>query len=51
MGAPTRLADYELAAPAVDKVIEQLEQHQMVALGENKDVTLDVSRQILMAAL
>ncbi|RUO40098.1 NADH-dependent alcohol dehydrogenase [Aliidiomarina taiwanensis] len=51
MGAPTRLADYGLDESAVDAVIKQLEQHNMVALGEKKDVTLDVSRQILMAAL
>lgn len=51
MGAPTRLADYGLDESAVDTVIDQLERHNMVALGENKDVTLDVSRHILMAAL
>lgn len=48
---PTRLSAYEIKADGVDGVIRQLEAHGMTALGEHKDVTLDVSRRVLEAAL
>jgi NADP-dependent alcohol dehydrogenase len=51
MGVPTRLSAYELGMEAVNKVIEQLETHGMTKLGEHADVTLEVSRRILVAAL
>lgn len=47
MGITTRLADYDLPLQAVDNVVARLEAHGMTALGENKDVTLEVSRKIL----
>lgn len=51
MGVPTRLADYGVTADAVDAVIAKLEHHKMLKLGEHGDITLEVSRKILTAAL
>jgi NADP-dependent alcohol dehydrogenase len=51
MGVPTRMADYGIQADAVDALMAKLEQHGMFRLGEHGDITLDVSRQILTAAL
>ncbi|WP_033063072.1 iron-containing alcohol dehydrogenase [Pseudomonas sp. GM48] len=48
---PTRLVDYGLGEEAIEAVIEKLSAHGMTQLGEHQDVTLDVSRQILKAAL
>ncbi|WP_372626862.1 iron-containing alcohol dehydrogenase [Arsukibacterium sp.] len=51
MGVPTRLADYGIAADAVDKLVAKLEANGMLKLGEHSDITLDVSRQILQKAV
>lgn len=51
MGVPTRLADYGIAADAVDKLTAKLEQHQMLKLGEHGDITPEVSRLILQRAV
>jgi NADP-dependent alcohol dehydrogenase len=51
MGIPTRLGAYGLAADAIDVVIRQLEEHGMSKLSEHGDVTPDVSRRVLEAAL
>lgn len=51
MGVKTRLSDYKLGAESVDKVIAQLKSHQMIKLGENGDVDLEVSRKILELCL
>src|SRR5690554_1702029 len=50
VGAPTRLQDYGIGTESIDTVVDQLERHKMVALGESSDVTLEVSKQILEAA-
>src|SRR5690554_3166064 len=50
VGAPTRLQNYNLGEQAIAAVVKQLEQHNMVKLGEHRDVTLAVSQQILEAA-
>ncbi|RJG06224.1 alcohol dehydrogenase [Noviherbaspirillum cavernae] len=47
MGVKTRLSDYKLGSGNIDEVLQQLESHRMVALGEQRDVTLDVSRKVL----
>ena len=41
----------EIAEDQIDGLIERLEQHGMTALGEHSDISLDVSRKILMQAL
>ncbi len=51
MGVPTRLADYGISADAVDALVAKLQQHQMLKLGEQADITLEVSRAILSRAL
>jgi NADP-dependent alcohol dehydrogenase len=48
---PTRFGDYQLGEEIVDAIVEQLERHGMVALGENQQVTLDISREVLKASL
>ncbi len=51
LGIKTRLSGYELGREAVDAVVGQLKAHGMTALGEHKDITPEVSRAILEAAL
>lgn len=51
MGVPTRLADYGIKAEAVDELVNKLEQHHLLKLGEHGDITLEVSRKILQAAV
>lgn len=51
LGLPTRLTDYNVHAEAISALLEQLKAHGMVALGERHEVTPEVSRQILTAAL
>jgi NADP-dependent alcohol dehydrogenase len=51
MDVPTRLTDANISAADIDNLMDKLEQHDMVALGERQAITLDVSRQILETAL
>jgi NADP-dependent alcohol dehydrogenase len=51
MGVKTRLGDYGLGADAIDAVVGQLEAHRLVTLGERRDVTPEVSRQVLELTL
>ncbi len=51
LGVKTRLGDYNLGEEAIEKVVAQLKSHQMIKLGENGDVNLEVSRQILELCL
>ncbi|MDP5238744.1 iron-containing alcohol dehydrogenase [Uliginosibacterium sp. 31-16] len=51
LDVPTRLSAYELGTDAVTAILEQLKAHGMVAIGEHRDVTLEVSRQVLEASL
>lgn len=51
MEMPVRLSEVDIKASDIDTLVNHLEIHQMVALGEDKGVTLDVSRQILTNAI
>jgi NADP-dependent alcohol dehydrogenase len=51
MQVPTRLSDIDLGSSDIDLLIERLQQHGMTALGEQGDITLDISREILTQAL
>jgi len=51
MGVKTRLSDYALGATNIDPVIARLEAHRMVKLGEQRDVSSDVSRKVLELCL
>ncbi len=51
MQVPTRLSDVDIGKQDIDLLITRLEQHGMTALGENGDITLAISREILTQAL
>lgn len=51
LGVKTRLADYGIAADAIDGLVRQLELHGMTLLGEHQDVTLELSRKVYEASL
>ncbi|HTF85498.1 MAG TPA: alcohol dehydrogenase [Cellvibrio sp.] len=50
MGTPTRLRDYQIEAASIDKLVAQLQSHNLLKLGEHGDITLDASRRILELA-
>jgi len=51
MNMPVRLAEVDLSASDIDKIIPLLELHGMTTLGEHRNITPDVSRKILETAL
>ena len=51
LGVKTRLGGYGVGAEAIPGIVEALDAHGMKALGEHRDVTLDVSRRVLERAL
>ncbi|MDO6822167.1 iron-containing alcohol dehydrogenase [Marinobacter sp. 1_MG-2023] len=51
LGVKTRLSDYDLGESDIESLIESLESHGMVALGEHGDITPDVCRRVLQASL
>ncbi|GAB3550930.1 iron-containing alcohol dehydrogenase [Noviherbaspirillum agri] len=51
MGVKTRLSDYRLGAENIETILKHLESHGMVTLGEQRDVTLEVSRKVLELSL
>lgn len=51
MHLPTRLSEVELDGSHIDSILDKLQQHGMVALGEQREITPDISRIILEAAL
>lgn len=51
MQVPTRLSHIDLGETEIDGLIEKLTQHGMVKLGEHREVTPDISREILVTAL
>ena len=51
MGVPTRLTDIGLNESHIEGLISNLKQHGMVKLGEKRDVTPDISHEILKMAL
>ncbi len=51
MQVPTRLSQVDINESDIDALLFQLQQHGMTKLGERGDITLEVSRQILMQAL
>lgn len=50
MGTPTRLRDYAIETSAIDAIVEQLQKHNLIQLGEHGDITPDASRRILELA-
>ena len=51
LGIPTRLSDYDIDEGGIDRIISSLEKHGMTQLSEHGDVTPEISRKILAAAL
>lgn len=51
LGIQTRLSDYGVDASKIDDLVKALEDHKMSAIGENGQITLDISRKILEGAL
>ncbi|MFX2257251.1 iron-containing alcohol dehydrogenase [Acinetobacter variabilis] len=47
LGLPTRLSDYGLGETDIEIIITQLKSHNLTQLGERKNVSLEISRQIL----
>ena len=50
LGVPTRLSGYGIGADAVPALVAQLERHGMTALGERREIGLDVSRRVFELA-
>lgn len=51
LGIKTRLTDYGVSAAAFDDILKGLEEKKLTALSETREITLDVTRQILEKAL
>ena len=51
MKLPTRLSEVDLGSSDIDAILEKLQQHGLVALGEQREITPDISRIILETAL
>lgn len=51
LGLPTRLSDYGLGEKDIEIIITQLKSHNLTQLGEHKNVSLEISRQILEASI
>jgi len=51
LGVSTRLKAYGVTPDRIDEIVRALEAHGMTALGEKREVTLEVSRRILEEAL
>lgn len=50
LGVPTRLSGYGIGADAIPALVAQLERHGMTALGERREIGLDVSRRVFELA-
>ncbi|PKK88033.1 MAG: NADH-dependent alcohol dehydrogenase [Candidatus Wallbacteria bacterium HGW-Wallbacteria-1] len=51
LGIKTHLSDYGVTADKIPLLVEQLKAHGMTALSETGDLTLEISREILEAAM
>ncbi len=51
MQVKTRLSDYGIGHDSIPLLLEQLQAHGMIALGEHQDITPDLSKKILECSL
>jgi NADP-dependent alcohol dehydrogenase len=51
IGIKTRLGDYDIAAPEIDRIVTALKDHGLTAIGEHAAIAPDDARRILEAAL
>jgi NADP-dependent alcohol dehydrogenase len=50
LGMKTRLNEHSIDESGIQKILKSLEKHGMTALSETGDITLEVSKEILLAA-
>ncbi|MBA5727703.1 iron-containing alcohol dehydrogenase [Bombella mellum] len=48
---PVRLSAYDIDRAGIDPIIAQLEEHGMTALGEDQEITSEISRKVLERSL
>ncbi len=51
LGFKTKLSDYGITEKEIDKIVRQLISHQMIKLGENRNITPEVVASILTSSL
>lgn len=51
LNVKTSLSKYGIGSEAVPALLQQLERHNLIALGERRDITLKVSEQILKTCI
>lgn len=51
LGVSTRLSNYGVNTDDIDNIVDALKKHGLTELSESKDLTLDISREILMNAM
>ena len=51
LGVSTRLSNYGVTADDIDNIVAALKKHGLTELSESRDLTLDISREILMNAM
>jgi NADP-dependent alcohol dehydrogenase len=51
LGIKTRLGDYGVGQPTVDKIVDRLEKRNWIAMGDRRLVTPDVVRKVLESRL
>lgn len=51
LGIATRLGDHDIDEKGIDKIIDSLTKHKMTALSEKGDISPEISKEILKAAL
>lgn len=51
LGIKTHLSDYGIRAKDINDMLKYIDHHKMNFLGENKSITLDISRKILEESL
>ncbi len=51
LGIKTHMSDYGITSKNIDDIINSLEKHQLIALSETRDLSLEISRKILEKAL
>ncbi len=51
LGVSTRLSNYGVTADDIDNIVAALKKHGLTELSESRDLTMDISREILMNAM
>lgn len=51
LGFKIKLSDYGISSKDVDKIVKQLISHKMIKLGENRNITPEVVKEMLLLSL